>query len=67
MLSISAEMLLPLTGARNIAADRFIGYRDVFYNVTRVDMFEGYKEDLKVYAAKLLSQPKPGNVEASPS
>jgi hypothetical protein len=38
-------------------------YKGVFYNITRVDTFEGYKEDLKLYAAQLATQPKPGNVE----
>jgi hypothetical protein len=44
------------------AADCFIEYRGVFYDITRVDTFEGYKEDLKLYAALLASQPKPGDI-----
>ena len=36
----------------------------IFYNITRVDTFEGYKEDLKLYAARLASQPQPGEIVA---
>ena len=28
------------------------------------DTFEGYKEDLKIYAAALAAQPKPGEIAA---
>ena len=44
------------------AADCFIEYKGIFYNITRVDTFEGYKDDLKLYASRLASQPKPGDV-----
>jgi head-tail adaptor len=40
----------------------FIGYKGVIYNITRVDTFEGYKQDLRVYASRLVSQPKPEEV-----
>jgi len=63
-LQRSEEMLFVVNWRGDVAADCFIGYRDVMYNVTRVDTFEGYKEDLKVYAAKLLSQPKPEDIVA---
>jgi hypothetical protein len=42
------------------AAETFISYKGVFYNITRVDTFDGYKDDLKLYAARLATQPKPG-------
>ena len=45
------------------AVDGYIEYRSVFYNVTRVDTFEGYKQDLKVYAARLAAQPGAGDLE----
>ena len=58
----SEEMLFVVNWRGDLTTDCFISYRDVFYNVTRVDTFEGYKEDLKVYAARLLSQPVAGDV-----
>jgi len=48
------EMLFVLNWRGDIDADCFVGYRGIFYNVTRVDTFEGYKEeDLKVYGARM--------------
>ena len=44
------------------AADCFVRYKDKFYDITRIDTFEGYKEDLKLYALLLASQPKPGDI-----
>jgi hypothetical protein len=35
------------------AADTFIEYRGVLYDITIIDTFEGYKEELKIYAAAL--------------
>jgi len=61
-LQRSEEMLFVVNWRGDVAADCYIEYRGVFYNVTRVDTFEGYKEDLKVYAARLLSQPKPEDI-----
>jgi len=58
----SEEMLFVVNWRRDITPDFFIGYRGVIYNITRVDTFEGYKEDLKVYAAKLLIQPRPEDI-----
>jgi len=58
----SEEMLFVVNWREDLTEDCFIGYRGVIYNITRVDTFEGYKEDLKVYAAKLLPQPGPGDV-----
>jgi len=40
----------------------FVRYKEKFYSITRVDTFEGYKQDLKLYAALLASQPKPSEV-----
>ena len=58
----SEEMLFVVNWRGDLTADFYIEYKGVFYNVTRVDTFEGYKEDLKVYAARLLSQPGAGDV-----
>jgi len=58
----SEEMLFILNFRADLTALLFIEYRGVFYNITRVDTFEGYKEDLKVYAARLATQPKAGDI-----
>ena len=61
----SEEMLFVVNWRDDInPADCFIEYRGIFYNITRVDTYEGYKQDLKTYAAKAATQPKPGDVEA---
>jgi len=44
----------------NLVTMCFIRYNEKLNNITRVDTFEGYKKDLKLYAALLASQPKPG-------
>jgi len=38
---------------RQLSAGEFYGAKAVMYNITRIDTFEGYKEDLKIYAAAL--------------
>ena len=37
-------------------------YRGIFYDVTRVDTFEGYKKDLIVYAHNKQAQPEPDDI-----
>ena len=59
------EMLFAINWRDDVSAvDCYIEYRGVFYNITRVDTYEGYKEDLKVYAARLpaAGQPKQGDI-----
>ena len=51
-LNITANLLASWRNDIN-AADTLIEYRGVLYDITRVDTFEGYKEDLKIYAAAL--------------
>jgi SPP1 family predicted phage head-tail adaptor len=50
------EMLFTINWRGDVTPDCYIEYRGIFYNITRVDTFEGYKEDLKIYAAKLATQ-----------
>ena len=38
-------------------------YRGIFYNITRVDTYEGYKSDLTVYANNIRGQPDPRQVQ----
>lgn len=59
----SEEMFFTINWRGDITAEHFISYKGVFYDITRVDTFEGYKEDLKIYAALLATQPKPGDIE----
>lgn len=56
------EMIFVVNWRPDLDPDCFIEYKGVFYNVTRVDTFEGYKEDLRVYAARLAIQPGAGDV-----
>ena len=58
----SEEMLFVVNFRDDVTADCFIEYKGVFYDVNRVDTFEGYKEDLRIYAAKLATQPKAGDI-----
>ena len=36
----------------DISTDNFIKYKRTLYNITRVDMYEGYKCDLTLYCKK---------------
>lgn len=36
----------------NISTDNFIKYKRTLYNITRVDVYEGYKRDLTLYCKK---------------
>lgn len=40
----------------------FIKYKNLWYNVTRIDTFEGYKEDLQIYG-KLVRTPDAGDIK----
>jgi SPP1 family predicted phage head-tail adaptor len=39
-----------------------IRYKGVFYNITSVDDFEGYKKELVIYASTLSWQPDPKDI-----
>ena len=56
------EMLFVVNWRPDVDANCFIAYRGVFYNITRVDTFEGYKQDLRLYAKLANSQPEPGDI-----
>jgi head-tail adaptor len=40
----------------------YIACHGIFYNITRVDTFEGYKDDLTIYAHNIQGQPDPEEV-----
>lgn len=46
----------------DITAKNSISYKGAFYNITRVDTFEGYKDDLHLYATIRQNQPKPEEI-----
>ena len=60
----SEEMLFVINWRRDVDTHCFIEHGGVFYNVTRVDTFEGYMEDLRVYAARAATQPGKGEIKA---
>ena len=41
----------------------FIEHKGVWYNVTRVDTYEGYKSDIRLYAKTMRDIPDPGEVK----
>jgi len=57
------EMLFVVNWRKDITARHFIEYKGVFYNIKRIDTFEGYKEDLKIYADLHATQPKAEDIE----
>ena len=46
------EVLFQVNYRPDIDATRVIRYRDVLYNITRVDTFEGYRQDLTLYCTR---------------
>ena len=57
------EMIYTINWRSDVTAGEcFIEYKGVFYDVKRVDTFEGYKEDLKLYTLQMVSQPGAGDV-----
>ena len=40
----------------------YVRYKDTFYKITRIDTYEGYKDDLKLYASFYASQPGEGSI-----
>jgi head-tail adaptor len=57
-LKMTEEVLFSINWRNDIQpVTHFLSYKDIFYNITRIDTFEGYKDDLKLYASRLTSQP----------
>lgn len=44
------EMLFVVNWRSDISNSNVIKYQDKFYNIKRVDTFEGYKQDIQIYA-----------------
>ena len=46
------EVLFQISYRPNITTECIIRYKGILYDVTRVDLFEGYKSDLKLYVRR---------------
>ena len=46
------EVMFVINYRTDIATENVILYKDVQYNIVRVDVFEGYKSDLTLYCKK---------------
>ena len=45
-----------------ITLQHYIEYRGIFYEIKRIDTFEGYKDAIKITASESLRQPDPDNI-----
>ena len=46
------EVMFRINYRPDITTTHVIKYRDVLYNITRVDVYEGYKDDLTLYCKR---------------
>ena len=51
------EMLFTVNWRPDITPQMYIEYKGVWYDIKRVDTFEGYKENLHLYASQTLHPP----------
>jgi SPP1 family predicted phage head-tail adaptor len=51
------EMLFTVNWRADISPKMYIEYKGVWYDIQRVDTFEGYKENLHLYASQTLHSP----------
>ena len=49
-VQIEEEMLFVINWRSDITESMMIRYKELYYNIKRIDTFEGYKNDLQVYA-----------------
>ena len=56
------EMLFTVNWRPDIAPQMYIEYKGVWYDIKRVDTFEGYKENLHLYASQTLRPPDPDDI-----
>ena len=40
----------------------YIRYGDEWYDIERIDTYEGYKNDLRIYAKRMDNRPDPGDI-----
>ena len=51
------EMLFTVNWRPDITPKMYIEYKGVWYDIKRVDTFEGYKESLHLYASEMIHAP----------
>ena len=56
------EMLFTVNWRPDITPQMYIEYKGVWYDIQRVDTFEGYKENLHLYASQTLRPPDPDDI-----
>ena len=56
------DMIFTVNYRPDITPENVIWYKGIFYNITRVDTFEGYKDDLNLYATIIQNQPQQENI-----
>lgn len=56
------EVLFTVNWRADINPKMYIEYKGVWYDIKRVDTFEGYKENLHLYADQTLHPPNPSEI-----
>jgi len=56
------EMLFTVNWRPDITPKMYIEYKGVWYDIKRVDTFEGYKESLHLYASQMPDPPDPKDI-----
>ncbi len=51
------DMIFVINWRADINANMFIAYKNKWFNITRVDGFEGYKTDLTLYTSEVTTPP----------
>lgn len=69
-VQITEDMLFVVNWRADLITDQtlslYILYKGLWYNVQRIDTFEGYKEDLQIYG-KLVRTPDAANIAPYPT
>ena len=56
------EMLFTVNWRPDITPQMYIEYKGVWYDIQRVDTFEGYKENLHLYASQTIHAPRESDI-----
>lgn len=56
------EMLFTINWRSDISPKMFVEYKGVWYDIQRIDTFEGYKENLHLYASQTVRPPNPSDI-----
>ena len=56
------EMLFTVNWRPDITPQMYIEYKGVWYDIKRVDTFEGYKENLHLYASQTIRPPSENSI-----